>query len=77
MKVPKYEIDTFFNLNLAAYLVVDVVSTHSDGVHDKLPPLVLPGGAVQDIVLVVFSPEVMTQLVGGHQVGFLQGGGGQ
>lgn len=60
----------FFNL-CTCHLVVDVVSAHGDRVHDVLPTLILSGGAVWDVVGVMLCSEVMAELVGGHQVGFL------
>lgn len=53
------------------YLVVDVVSTHSDGVHDILPSLIFSGGTIRHVVWVVFCSKVVTELVSGHQVCFL------
>lgn len=53
------------------YLVVDVVSTHSNGVHDKLAPLVIAGSTIRNVVRVMFCSKVMTQLVCSHQVCFL------
>lgn len=53
------------------YLVVDVVSTHSNGVHDKLAPLVITGSTISNVVRVMFCSKVMTQLMCGHQVCFL------
>lgn len=53
------------------YLVVDVVSAHGDGVHDKLPAVVVAGSAEGDVVGVVLRAEVVAQLVSGHQIGLL------
>ena len=55
------------------YLVVGVVSAHSDGVHNKLAPFVITGGAVLDVAWVVLRTKVVPQLMSGHQVCFLQG----
>lgn len=55
----------------AAYLVVDVVSAHGDGVHDKLPAVVVAGSAGGDVVGVVLRAEIVAQLVSGHQIGLL------
>lgn len=56
---------------MSRHLVVDVVSANGDGVHDVLPSLVLSGGAVPDVVWVVFCSKVMAELVSRHQVCFL------
>lgn len=56
----------------ATYLVVDVVSAHGDGVHDKLPAVVVAGGAEGDVVGVVLRAEIVAQLVGGDQIGLLR-----
>lgn len=53
------------------YLVVVMVAAHSNRVHDKLPPLVVTGSTVGDVVGVVLCSKVMAQLVSGHQVGLL------
>lgn len=52
------------------HLVVDVVSAHSDGIHDILPTLVLSGGTLR-FVRVVLCAEVMAEFMGCHQVRFL------
>lgn len=48
-----------------------MVAAHGDGVHDELAALVLGRGAVRQVVGVVFCSEVVAQLMGGDQVGFL------
>lgn len=53
------------------YLVIVVVPAHSDGVHDKLAPVVVARGAVVHVVRVVLSSKVVAQLMGCHQIGFL------
>lgn len=53
-------------------LVVDVVSAHSDGIHDVFAPLVFPGSTVGDVIRVVLCPKVMAQLVSRHQVCLLR-----
>lgn len=57
--------------NRRQHLVVDVVSAHSDGVHDVFSSLVFSRGAVRQVVGVVLCSEVMTELVSRHQVCFL------
>lgn len=56
---------------LAVYLVVDVVSAHGDGVHDKLPTLVVAGSAQGDSVGVVLCAEIVAQFVSSNQIGLL------
>lgn len=56
------------------YLVVDVVSAHSDGVHDKLPSQVVTGSTDRDVVRIMLGTKVVTQLMSGHQIGLLEGG---
>lgn len=41
------------------YLVVVMVPTHSDGVHDELPSAVVSRGTVGDVVWVVLRTEVV------------------
>lgn len=53
------------------HLVVDVVTAHSNGVHDVFPSLVFLGGTVWDVVWVMFCSKIVTQFVRCHQVGFL------
>ena len=48
-----------------------MVSAHSDGVHDKLAPMVIVWGTGLDIVGIVFGPKVVAEFMGGHQVSFL------
>lgn len=50
------------------YLVVDMVSAHSDRVHDKLPPMVITGSTVRDVVRIVLCSKVMAKLMGRHQI---------
>ncbi len=55
------------------YLIVDMVSADGNRVHDKLPPLVVTGSAVRDVVGIVLCSEVMAQLMSGHQICLLMG----
>ena len=53
-------------LLLYEYLVVDMVSAHSDRVHDELPAVVVAGSAVWDVVRIVFCSKVMAEFVSRH-----------
>lgn len=58
---------------LLYYLVVDVISAHSDGVHNKLPSQVITGSTDRDVVRIVLGTKVVAQLMSGHQIGLLEG----
>lgn len=60
---------------LAVYLVVDVISAHGDGVHDKLPAVVVCGSADGDVVGVVLCAKIVAQFVSRHQIGLLRAAG--
>lgn len=45
-----------------------MISTHSNGIHDKLAPLVITGSTMRNVVRVVLCSKVMTQLVCGYQI---------
>ena len=51
-----------------------MVSAHSNRVHDKLPPVVVAGRTVSDVVGVVLRSKVVAQLVSGHQICLLMMG---
>lgn len=55
------------------YLVVDMVSTHGNRVHDELPPVVVTGSTERDVVRIVLCSKVMAQLMSGHQICLLMG----
>lgn len=50
-----------------------MVSTHSNRVHDKLPPLVVTGSTESNVVRIVLCSKVMAQLMCGHQICLLMG----
>ncbi len=50
-----------------------MVSAHSYRVHDELPPLVVTGSTLTDVVGIVLCSKVMAQLMSGHQICLLLG----
>lgn len=57
--------------HVTSHLVVDVITAHSDRIHDKLPALISSRSTAWNVVRIMFRSKVVSQLVGCHQVSFL------